>query len=131
MIQIKYQIKEASRILGIHKDTLRRYEKIGLIEVERGPNDYRFYTPEVIHNAYEKALVWLKEKPYMLDKAPELNHKPLICLNCMHELSKDELVEWDPGYSSENVCPNCDSRNIIKNNIEKHRLSTTNMLTKK
>lgn len=37
-------ILQASKASGLSKDTLRYYEKLGLIRVERGPQGYRRYS---------------------------------------------------------------------------------------
>lgn len=38
-----YSIKQASILLGIPKDSLRYYDKIGLVSPRRGKNNYRYY----------------------------------------------------------------------------------------
>lgn len=39
-------IKEASEMLGVSKDTLRRWERIGKLTTKRHPmNNYRIYKP--------------------------------------------------------------------------------------
>lgn len=43
-------ILETSKILSIPKDTLRYYDKMGLIYPKRGDNRYRYYTGEDILN---------------------------------------------------------------------------------
>ena len=42
----QYSIKEVSRILGIPKDTLRYYDRIGLVSPSREHNSYRSYSKE-------------------------------------------------------------------------------------
>lgn len=42
----QYTIQEVSSMLKVSKDTLRYYEKIGLVEPSRGSNHYRYYTEE-------------------------------------------------------------------------------------
>ena len=44
----QYSIKEVSRILGIPKDTLRYYDRIGIVSPSRGHNSYRRYSREGI-----------------------------------------------------------------------------------
>src|SRR5690625_3300321 len=39
-----YSIQEASQILGVSKDTLRYYDRIGIVSPERGDNQYRQYS---------------------------------------------------------------------------------------
>ncbi|WP_239614666.1 MerR family transcriptional regulator [Cohnella mopanensis] len=40
----QYSIKEVSRILGISKDTLRYYDRIGIVSPSREHNSYRRYS---------------------------------------------------------------------------------------
>jgi len=40
----KYSISQIAQILSLSKDTLRYYDKIGLLTPTRGENNYRFYT---------------------------------------------------------------------------------------
>ena len=39
------QIREASELAGCSRDSLRRWERAGVIESQRGPNGYRLYKP--------------------------------------------------------------------------------------
>lgn len=40
----KYSISQTAKILSLPKDTLRYYDKIGLVQPTRGENNYRYYT---------------------------------------------------------------------------------------
>lgn len=42
----KFSIQQTSKLLKLSKDTLRYYDKIGLIRPSRGENKYRYYTEE-------------------------------------------------------------------------------------
>lgn len=44
----QYSINEVSRILGIPKDTLRYYDRIGIVSPSRGHNSYRRYSKDDI-----------------------------------------------------------------------------------
>ncbi|WP_072728603.1 MerR family transcriptional regulator [Paenibacillus sp. NAIST15-1] len=44
----QYSIKEVSRILDIPKDTLRYYDRIGIVSPSRGNNSYRRYSRDDI-----------------------------------------------------------------------------------
>ncbi|MDQ0193262.1 MerR family transcriptional regulator [Paenibacillus wynnii] len=44
----QYSIKEVSQILGIPKDTLRYYDRIGIVSPSRGHNSYRRYSRDDI-----------------------------------------------------------------------------------
>ena len=43
---MNYKIKEAAEYLGVHPESLRRWEKQGLISPMRTPGGYRIYTQE-------------------------------------------------------------------------------------
>lgn len=40
----KYSISQTAKLLSLPKDTLRYYDKIGLVKPTRGENNYRYYT---------------------------------------------------------------------------------------
>ena len=40
----EYMIKELARLYGVGTDTLRYYERLGLIRPRRGENGYRLYS---------------------------------------------------------------------------------------
>ena len=40
----KYSISQTAKILSLPKDTLRYYDKIGLVNPTRGENNYRYYS---------------------------------------------------------------------------------------
>lgn len=44
----QYSIRQTSEQLGISKDTLRYYDKFGLVSPNRGENRYRYYTQKDI-----------------------------------------------------------------------------------
>lgn len=47
-------IKQASEYLGVHKDTIRRWETKGKIEAKRNPiNNYRIYKKEDLDKILE------------------------------------------------------------------------------
>ncbi|ANY75180.1 MerR family transcriptional regulator [Paenibacillus ihbetae] len=46
----QYSIQEVSRMLGIPKDTLRYYDRIGVVSPSRGHNSYRKYSRDDIVN---------------------------------------------------------------------------------
>ena len=50
-------IKEASEILGVSKDTLRRWDKAGKLKTSRHPmNNFRIYNPAEVE-ALRKAIL--------------------------------------------------------------------------
>ncbi|WP_374028999.1 helix-turn-helix domain-containing protein [Bdellovibrio bacteriovorus] len=53
-LQEYLRIKEASKLLGVHPDTLRRWEDKGLIKPMRHPmNRYRLYKREELSRFFE------------------------------------------------------------------------------
>jgi DNA-binding transcriptional MerR regulator len=44
----QYSIRQASELLKMSKDTLRYYDKLGLVSPARGENRYRYYTEQDI-----------------------------------------------------------------------------------
>lgn len=40
----KYSISQAAKMLSLSKDTLRYYDKLGLVQPTRGENKYRYYS---------------------------------------------------------------------------------------
>jgi len=50
-------IKEASEILGVSKDTLRRWERVGKLTTKRHPmNNYRIYNADEIESLSKEIL---------------------------------------------------------------------------
>ncbi|MGQ3482036.1 MerR family DNA-binding transcriptional regulator [Paenibacillus sp. TY11] len=48
--KLSYSIKETSEQTGLSKDTIRYYEKIGLLpRAERKTNRHRLYRPQDVH----------------------------------------------------------------------------------
>lgn len=47
-------IGEAAKYLGISRDTLRRWEKKGMIKPNRSPTNRRYYTQSLLDEAMEK-----------------------------------------------------------------------------
>lgn len=43
-----YTISVAAELVSVHQQTLRHYERLGLIEPARGKGDIRYYSPEDI-----------------------------------------------------------------------------------
>ncbi len=48
MEQTKYLIGDVANLIGMSRDTLRHYEKLGILSSEKGDNGYRYYTDEDI-----------------------------------------------------------------------------------
>jgi MerR family copper efflux transcriptional regulator len=66
-------IGELARASGFSKDTIRYYEKIGLIELrkrDRRDNNYKDYPPETLHTL--KAIRNLKELGFTLEEIREI-----------------------------------------------------------
>ena len=48
MEQTKYLIGDVANLIGMSRDTLRHYEKLGILSSEKGDNGYRYYTAKQI-----------------------------------------------------------------------------------
>ncbi|MCW3050225.1 MAG: MerR family transcriptional regulator [Solirubrobacterales bacterium] len=48
------QVREAARVLGVHENTLRRWEQRGLIQAVRLPSGVRRFRPEDIEHLRER-----------------------------------------------------------------------------
>jgi excisionase family DNA binding protein len=48
------QVREAARVLGVHENTLRRWEQRGLIHAVRLPSGVRRFRPEDIEGLREQ-----------------------------------------------------------------------------
>ncbi len=76
-----YKISEVAEILGVHEDTLRNWEKEGLIKPERiGTRGDRRYTAEMIGEIKKKGLVsdLAKKAPAQKKDLEEYSKKELI-----------------------------------------------------
>jgi DNA-binding transcriptional MerR regulator len=67
-------IQEMASKTGLSKDTIRYWERIGLLVPERSPNGYRRYSPEdhqrlVLIQLAKQSGFTLKELPALLDRA--------------------------------------------------------------
>ena len=51
--QPMYVISVAARMIGVHPQTLRHYENIGLIIPERSEGNIRLYSPADIHRLHQ------------------------------------------------------------------------------
>lgn len=60
MEQRKYLIGEIADMLGVSSDTLRHYEKKGILTARRTSNGYRYYTeadiPQMINILYHRKM---------------------------------------------------------------------------
>lgn len=52
-IRHRVTISVAAELVNVHQQTLRHYERIGLIEPERGKGDIRYFTPNDIERALQ------------------------------------------------------------------------------
>jgi MerR family transcriptional regulator/heat shock protein HspR len=49
----RFTISVAAEIVNVHQQTLRHYERLGLIEPERGKGEIRYYTPQDIERVQQ------------------------------------------------------------------------------
>lgn len=80
------QTKEVQQLLGIHKETLRFYEKEGLIKPSRNENDYRNYSDEDIRIL--RMILFLRSLEISLDEI-KLILSGQIMLRDVLEVKKD------------------------------------------
>ena len=71
----KYLIGDVANLMGLSRDTLRYYEKRGILSSQRGDNGYRYYTDQdisrLISILYQRKMdIGLRDKPFGLRKIP-------------------------------------------------------------
>jgi MerR family transcriptional regulator/heat shock protein HspR len=49
----RFTISVAAEIVNVHQQTLRHYERLGLLEPERGRGEIRYFSPEDIERAQQ------------------------------------------------------------------------------
>lgn len=49
----RYTISVAAELVNVHQQTLRHYERLGLIEPERGRGEIRYFSPRDIERAQQ------------------------------------------------------------------------------
>ncbi len=92
-----YKIGEVAGMLGIHNDTLRNWEKTGIIVPERiGKRQDRRYTPEHIRKIMEEGLIssLAKRQPEKKDYSQHSREQLIKELHLMREQRKYGLV-WE------------------------------------
>ncbi|WP_335872758.1 MerR family transcriptional regulator [Bacillus sp. 2205SS5-2] len=50
---MRYKMGQISQFMGISKDTIRHWQKKGLIEIERDDSDYHIFTDEDFYNVFK------------------------------------------------------------------------------
>ncbi|MFX3632747.1 MAG: MerR family transcriptional regulator [Candidatus Pristimantibacillus sp.] len=134
--EIAFSIKESSEQTGISEDTIRYYEKIGLLpRAERKENGHRVYRTEDIEmmkliNCLKKTGMSLDEmKPFLqlskdddLHAFPELfdtiqNHKAKIKgqIDSLQEILDFIELKLDKGFAEEQNCavPKASKQNLM------------------
>jgi MerR family transcriptional regulator, heat shock protein HspR len=49
----RFTIKIAAELVSVHQQTLRHYERLGLLEPQRGKGEIRYFTPDDIERAQQ------------------------------------------------------------------------------
>ena len=103
-----YSIAEAAKIIGVNKETLRRWDKSGKFTSSRHPiNNYRIYSSEKVHSFVKELQlefavendVLLKEPPFFESGLGKLyNLDVLDFFNTIEDNSVD-LIFADPPYN--------------------------------
>lgn len=65
-------ISEAAAYLRVSKDTLRRWEKQGLLKAYRSPTNHRYYNKQELDYAFSKKPDVVKEEPQKVDVAKNI-----------------------------------------------------------
>lgn len=52
-VRRRYTISVAADLVNVHQQTLRHYERLGLIEPQRGKGEIRYFSPEDIERAQQ------------------------------------------------------------------------------
>ena len=117
-----YLIKEASRKAEVTAETLRHYDRIGLIKPVREENGYRFYTEEqIIIISIIKRLQSIGFSLEEIDK--------IFALDDLAEV-KNALIEVDKKCSAK-INELKETKKIIKRAIEQYSVQTEENLTNK
>ena len=78
-----YKINEISKLYNIGPDSLRYYEKLGLLAPKRGKNNYRLYTLDdlwrlnIIRDLRRLGFPMEKIREYMDNRSVENTRKPV------------------------------------------------------
>lgn len=72
MLEEEYRISEISDIIGISSNTLRYYDKIGLLKSSKKENGYRFYTEKDVWSLLD--ILYCKKISMSLEEISELIH---------------------------------------------------------
>ncbi len=105
-----YTIKEAAEIIGVNKETLRRWDKTGKFPSSRNPmNNYRVYTSNQINNLIkELQLDYVTEehnnhlklnKPYFVTNSGTLYNQDVLEFFRSVESDSVEMIFADPPYN--------------------------------
>ncbi|WP_340398393.1 MerR family transcriptional regulator [Paenibacillus sp. FSL H8-0079] len=109
MIKNNYKIKEISQLYGIGVDSLRYYEKLGLLIPRRDKNGYRLYS---LHDIYKLNIIRdLRELDFTMDQIREYLDKQSIETTLELLYQEQELIR-DRTAKLES------RQNILKNRID-------------
>jgi len=103
-----YTRGQAAQLLGIHKDTLLRYERCGFIVPERlKSREARVYLLSQLEELCARVRLEQGKGKWYIDKLPRIRHKAVRCATCGWE--------WDKGKLIRGMCPKCRDRGVIHN----------------
>lgn len=110
-----YTIGQAGMLIGVHADTIRRYERLNLIKPEVNERGWKeFSLEDLVSLCARVQQEYDKGKDYY-DIVPEVKHKEFWCGTCGWEYEKAELIPLDPGYSDKLGCRRCGWKSVIHN----------------
>lgn len=88
-------LKRAAQRLGVHEQTLRSWERRGLIRMARLPQSGYRRVPEEEVLRLQKAMVAPKTGRRVRIEVPSQNAESLTEANRLAELVRAELVQWE------------------------------------
>ena len=98
MGQREYLIGDIARMSGISRDTIRFYEKKGLITSHKRANGYRYYTEEELIHLY--GILYRRQMNFSLESVEKLWNRELSLGDYEKALDAKILEEEEDGSGS-------------------------------
>lgn len=109
-----YTMGQASMLMGVHADTIRRYERVGLLVPETNERGWKEFTIEELESLPARVRAEYDKGKGYFDITPVIKHKEFWCEGCGWEYEKAELIPLDPGYTDAVGCRRCRDRGSIQ-----------------
>lgn len=108
---IEYRVTGAAKLLGVSADTLRGWDRRGILVPARRRNQQRYYQSDELSEACERLAT-----DERIDKKPVLHHLEHFCNRCRIEYNHDQLVYFEaPDGEMKACCPTCGEKGTIIN----------------